>query len=160
MRAVCKTSAAIFEAAINRIPTGETSVTLDAGNQANGGAIMALHVENIGDCQYGPLYSFAHYYEQNGDMMRDPDVVMIACMNRATGALILYPISYRQDGLGIDREDVVFNPDGNGYTIRKRSQADLATFCGQWGRNLKQQQRLEPAAPRRRARIGGSVQED
>ena len=36
---------------------------------------MALHVEYLHEVPpYGPLYSVAHYYEHNGDMMRDPDM--------------------------------------------------------------------------------------
>ena len=36
------------------------------------GGFMALHVERIGT----QMYSLAHYFRQNGDMMRDPDVVL------------------------------------------------------------------------------------
>jgi hypothetical protein len=32
-------------------------------------AFMALHVEYIGECNLGPIFSLAHYYEQHGDLM-------------------------------------------------------------------------------------------
>jgi hypothetical protein len=44
------------------------------------GAFMAVHVENIGECNMGKLFSIAHYYEQNGDLMKDPDMVFIKGM--------------------------------------------------------------------------------
>ena len=44
----------------------------------------------------------AHYYEQNGDMMRDPDVVFVIGADQ-----YVYPISYRQDGLGTYPESAV-----------------------------------------------------
>ena len=40
-------------------------------------SFMAACVEIIGRTGLGPLVSVAHYYEQNGDMMRDPDVVFV-----------------------------------------------------------------------------------
>jgi hypothetical protein len=141
MKALSKTAAAIFQEAINRIPAGETSICLDAGDQEHGGAVMALHVERIGANRYGKLYSFAHYYVQNGDAMRDPDVVMLQS-DGISGTDAFFPISYRQDGLGMFREYVVFNDEGTGWRIARRPQADLASFCATWARNLKEQQGL------------------
>ena len=147
MKALNKTSAAIFQAAIDRIPAGETRIKLDAGDHEHGGSIMALCVEKIGVNEYGDLYSFAHYYLQNGDMMRDPDVVMLRSINpdALTGKHQFFPISYRQDGLGIDRDSVIFNTDGPGWKIDKRGQADLCAFCNLWAGNLRGQQGLVPA---------------
>ncbi|MFA5323958.1 MAG: hypothetical protein WC373_14900 [Smithella sp.] len=139
MKAINKKAAEFFQAAINRIPEGETSCKIDNG----GAGIMALHIERIGANKYGELYSFAHYFEQNGDMMRDPDIVMLRSINpdALTGKHAFFPISFRQDGgFAIDREYVVFNEDGNGWKIAKKQQADLAVFCGQWARNIADQQ--------------------
>jgi len=33
----------------------------------------------------GKLYSLCHYYEQNGDLMRDPEMCFIAFTRRCTG---------------------------------------------------------------------------
>jgi len=33
------------------------------------GAFMSVHVEHIGSCSLGPMFSVAHYYEQNGDLI-------------------------------------------------------------------------------------------
>jgi len=142
MKVINQKAAEFFEACINRLPEGETSCKLD--ENAPGSAIMALCIEQIGGNKYGKLYSFAHYYEQNGDLMRDPDIVMLRSVNpdALTGKHQFFPISYRQDGLGMDREYVVFAEDGNGWRIDKHQQADLAVFCGQWAKNIIDQQHI------------------
>lgn len=102
------------------------------------GSFMAVHVENIGKNYYGPLYSVTHYYEQNGDLMSDPDMVFIK------GSLGHYfPISYQQDGLGLYQE-VIAETDENGRISKYRPKLskDLASFANMWMRNIKQQQRL------------------
>ena len=138
MKSVSQKAASIFRAAITRIPEGQTSVKIDKGDQEHGGLVMALHVQLIGENKYGKIYSFAHYYEQNGDLMRDPDITMLEA---ATGQG-LFPLSYRQDGLGMDREYVVFTETG--WKIFKKMQADLVSFCNGWAKNLHEQQDLWP----------------
>jgi len=97
------------------------------------GTVMAACVEIIGRTGLGPLVSVAHYYEQNGDLMRDPDVVFVIGADQH-----VYPISYRQDGLGIDQEAAVVE-DGQ-WKVRTKMQADLAKFASQWMRNIAEQQ--------------------
>ena len=41
----------------------------------NDSSFMAACVEIISRTGLGPLVSVCHYFEQNGDLMRDPDVV-------------------------------------------------------------------------------------
>ena len=101
------------------------------------GTFMAVCIEVIGRTGLGPLVSVAHYYEQNGDAMRDPDVVMID----APGGL--FPVSYRQDGLGINQDSVTYDEnDGHINGVRVKMQVDIASFCGTWARNLKDKQGL------------------
>lgn len=144
MKSLNKTATEIFNTIVKMVPPGETHITLDAGDQEHGGGVMALHVERIGSVKYGHLWSFAHYYKQNGDMMRDPDIVMLRSLNpdALTGEHQFFPTSYRQDGLGIDREYVIFNRASDGWQIAKKQQADLAGFCNTWARNLKEQQKI------------------
>ena len=99
------------------------------------GTFMAACVEVIGKTSLGPLVSVAHYYEQNSDMMRDPDIVFWV---DADGHV--YPISYRQDGLGIDQEAAVF-VDGK-WNVKPKMQADICHFCDQWMRNIQEQQKI------------------
>ena len=99
------------------------------------GTFMAVCVEIIGRSGLGPLVSVAHYYEQNGDLMRDPDIVFWV---DADGHA--YPISYRQDGLGIDQEAAVV--ENGKWNVKPKMQADITRFANQWMLNVEEQQNL------------------
>ncbi len=58
---------------------------------------MDVVVEYIDQCNLGAMFSIAHYYEQNGDLMRDPEMCFIQ-----GGDGEYCPYYYRQDGLGIE----------------------------------------------------------
>ena len=100
------------------------------------GPFMGVSVEYIDNCNLGPMFSIAHYYEQNGDMMRDPEM----CFIRSSGDGEYYPYYYRQDGLGIEREPVRMNEKGSITGIQKVEQDKQARFAGTWMRNIKSQQ--------------------
>jgi hypothetical protein len=96
--------------------TEENSHTRTDNNEPNS-AFMAVVVEWVGDCKRGDVYSIAHYYKQNGDLMADP----------------------KMDGLGIYREGVVWE-DGEPRYLNAREQRDEAIFAGTWMENIKHQQ--------------------
>lgn len=96
---------------------------------------MDVAVEYIGDCNLGAMFSIAHYYKQNGDLMRDPEMCFIK-----GGDDEYYPYYYRQDGLGIERECVRWDEKGNVQGIQKTEQSSQAVFAGTWMRNIKNQQ--------------------
>ena len=100
------------------------------------GAFMTVHVECVGTSNLGPLYSIAHYYEQNGDLMRDPDMEFIK-----GGDGEYYPISFWQDS-PLKRDEAVEWKDGEITGIKPKLQAELATFANMWMRNIKEQQGL------------------
>jgi hypothetical protein len=87
----------------------------------------------------------AHYYQQNGDAMRDPDMVfeVFPASERLPVGLWL-PLSYRQDGMGIDQEVYGENAAGQ-KTIKPKLAKDLAKFARQWDRNIAQQGFLDAA---------------
>lgn len=89
---------------------------------------MPLCIEWVGtaDDDHADLISVAHYYEQEGDLMRDPDIVFKLPAGLHGEWL---PISYRQDGLGINRD----------LTTSRRLQRDCASFCRDWNTNLNDQ---------------------
>jgi hypothetical protein len=101
----------------------------------NGGtSIMPAVVEAVGKTPQGALIvSIAHYYEQNGDLMADPEVTFVVARDE-----FVFPISYKQDGLGIDREYVRW--EGERVFWNLKAQNDLASFCTNWMRNIKEQQ--------------------
>ena len=88
-----------------------------------------LVIENIG-CQ---RISVAHYYEQNGDLVADPDVVFF------TGYGAWAPIEITQV-MAVYRRYAEL--DDAGQTIVRfdvRGQADLAAFTEEWAQNLLDQ---------------------
>ena len=94
-------------------------------------AIMAVVVEHVGSCKLGEVFSVAHYYEQNGDLMADPEMTFL---KGADGRY--YPMSYKLDSLGVYREGVVWE-DGEPKYINAREQRDEAIFTGTWMENIK-----------------------
>jgi len=81
--------------------------------------------------------SVCHYYKQNGDMMRDPEVVFF------TGYEQWVPISFEQSP-GIYQVAAITTDDHKAIEkVAPRQQADLANFCRMWARNLKHQGWLE-----------------
>lgn len=103
----------------------------------NSPSFMAVCVEYINDTDLGPVFSVAHYYEQNGDLMRDPEMTFL---RRIDGSY--YPLSYQQDGLGLYQESVIFGEDGNPEKFIPAMQRNQAVFAGQWMQNIKEQQGL------------------
>ena len=101
------------------------------------GAFMAVVVEFVGDTRLGPTYSVAHYFEQNGDLLADPEMLFLKA---ATGDF--YPLHVQMDALGVFRCGYTISEDGNGDRINKREQADQAVFAGTWMRNVAYQQKL------------------
>ena len=104
-------------------------------NNKPGSAIMAVVVEWIGDCKLGDTFSIAHYYEQNGDLVADPEMTFL----KATASGKYFPMSIKMDGLDIYREGLIWD-DGEPRYINRREQRDQAIFAGTWMQNIKWQQ--------------------
>lgn len=116
----------------------ELTSGLDVGDSRKvdrGLGFMPVHVECLHHSGLGPLFSVAHYYEQNGDLVPDPDVVFVHTTNGWS------PISF-QNSLAY-RVAVHFHDDGT-TEVDEREQADLVSFCNQWMRNIQEQQGLSP----------------
>ena len=126
-------------------------LTKDLGQENNHrrvdtSSFMAVVVEYLREIEFSsvslPIYSVTHYYEQNGDMMRDPDMEF---MRGKDGQY--YPIYFRQDGVaGLCQEVLAFDDEGKIKGYRPRLQRELATFAGVWMRNIKHQQDLATIA--------------
>ena len=80
---------------------------------------------------YEMRVSLAHNYQQNGDLMADPDVEFHVT------PLGVAPLSLQQDP-GIYRRWAW--KEGGNWRFYPRGQADLAMFCNQWMVNIKHQQ--------------------
>ncbi len=106
---------------------------------------MALCIQYLGTGPRGhSLVSVAHYYEQNFDLMRDPDMEFEVFDGgpEEKPFLIWWPVSYRQDSLGV-YQVAAFLGDKGQLMTRPRLTAELDTFAQTWDRNIKQQGFLE-----------------
>lgn len=103
-------------------------------------SFMPLSIEAIGrGPRGGLLISVMHFFEQNGDLMRDPDVEIE--IEPKTGEWL--PVSYRQDSLGLLQEAVSVE-DGS-LQVDEELVRDLQSFLGDWDRNIGDQGFLEAA---------------
>jgi hypothetical protein len=101
---------------------------------------MRLVIEHVGQGpRGGDLVSVAHYGEQNGDPMRDPEIVF----EIAAGSW--QPVSIQQDYVGSYREAVFTGDDGKLY-VRPALVKDIRAFARIWDRNLKHQGFVAAAA--------------
>jgi hypothetical protein len=103
----------------------------------NNNTFMAVHIEEIATCSHGKIWSLAHYYEQNGDLMADPEMTFLVKNNH----LEIYPLSYTLHSLGIYNDAVIFD-NGEPKQYYRKMQADLAVFANMWLKNIKDQQEL------------------
>lgn len=107
---------------------GESARTIGG---PRGQAIMPVSVERIADREF----SIAHYYEQNGDLMADPEMVFL----RSVDGSSFFPLHFQQDNTGSYRVGMSIEADGK-IRWNAREQADQVSFANQWLTNIKQQQ--------------------
>ncbi len=100
------------------------------------GVFRPLVIEQVSDIKTGIIYSLAHYGEQNGDLMRNPDV----CLLKTTDENY-YPLDYRNDYVGVFLETVDYIA-GEPVLVNAGKQAEITEFCDQWLQNIKQQQEI------------------
>lgn len=96
------------------------------------GSFMPVVVEQVGANQI----SIAHYYEQNGDLMADPEIVFLK--KEYSYGVEYYPIYERMSGLGSDVELVIFK--NRKPKLISRLQKQAASFCTDWMRTIVVQQ--------------------
>ena len=99
---------------------------------------MPLSVEEIGSSGDGyRLVSLCHYGEQNGDLMRDPDIVFL--FHNVPDGSAAEPVSYRNDYLGIFQEVYRYDEVGrrtHGLPLLKQ---DLKEFARAWFATIRDQ---------------------
>ena len=102
---------------------------------------MPLSIERIGTGPRGGiLLSVMHWYEQNGDLMRDPDVEIEILPD--TGEWL--PLSYRQDSAGLFQQ-VQRDIDGELMRATERFVKDIQDFLVLWDSNIGEQGFIEAA---------------
>lgn len=73
LRPVSQSAETVLEQLVE--PLDEPGASRKVDNAS--GAFMCVCVERVEETQYGPVFSVAHYYEQNGDLVPDPDVTFL-----------------------------------------------------------------------------------
>jgi hypothetical protein len=102
---------------------------------------MPLCIEYVGvGPRGGVLVSVMHYFVQNSDAMRDPDLVF----EYLPGSGEWCPVSYQQDSMGLYQEAVALQEDGS-VIVDERLVRDLQRFMDQWDRNIRDQGFVEAA---------------
>lgn len=115
---------------------------------------MPLSVEDIGPSGEGKrLVSLCHYGEQNGDLMRDPDIVFMFHELPApagdTGTVYAAePISFRNDYMGTCQDVYMYDDNGKRTHIKPVLKRELKEFSRTWFSNLKEQGFFSPEAKR------------
>jgi len=103
------------------------------------GTFMALHVECIGECNLGHIFSLSYYYTQHGDLMRDPEMPFIKAEDGG-----YYPVEIWQDAVNSHSVGVQIE-NGDAVSIDETEQADMTVFAEVWLKNIRVQQGLEEA---------------
>ena len=128
MRRLPKSAVLILEKLIN---TGKTKIDNSTGTY------MPVHIEKVNDTIAGSIYSLAHYFVQNGDLMADPEVEILHSIDGN-----FYPYSFRIDSLGVNRFSINFDENGSIKGFYERRQRDDAFFTAKWLLTIKEQQNL------------------
>ena len=110
---------------------------------------LPLSIESIGTSADGNrLISLCHYGEQNGDLMRDPEMVFELFIHGEASAA--EPLSFQNDYLGLLQEVYRYDDTGKKTHVNTRLKAELKSFARTWFTNLKDQGFLGETAIRER----------
>ena len=87
-------------------------------------------------------YSLSHSYVQNGDLMRDPEMVFLVIDNRKNASdfedISIYPTMYQQDNLGLYEESVTI-ANHQIQSFIKVWQYSHCNFANLWLKNIRAQ---------------------
>ena len=110
---------------------------------------MPLSIEEIGaDSEGRRLIAAMHTGQQNGDLMRDPELVF--AIQDWKGSPVAEPISFRNDYLGIIHEVYRYDDTGKRTHVVPELKRDLKDFARAWFRNLHEQGFFGPQAKKER----------
>jgi len=130
MKAINKSAAKTMRKLISQMEDGYAKIEKSS-------CFMPVTIEHVGQNDLGKLFSVAHYAEQNGDLMRDPEVVFILGADEE-----FYPVMIQQDFIGKYQDVLEYDETGKIKGWYPRLQADLASFANFWLKNIKDQQCL------------------
>lgn len=99
-----------------------------------GGAFMPVHVECVGRNEHGIVFAVAHYFEQNGDLIADPEMEIL---RDETGAWLPMSIVMARGG-----KRALVIAEGGTVRVNEREYHSQLRFLSIWMKNIKSQQRL------------------
>ena len=101
--------------------------------------LMRLVIEVIGGPYPNGAYevSVAHYSEQNGDAMRDPEITFL--VQPTDQGHTWSPLTFENSYLAAYQVVAVVNAEGGMQVRQPRQMQDLREFANQWDINIKEQ---------------------
>ena len=138
MKALNKNSTRIFCALLDRMNSRQHLKIINE-------PFMPLTIEKIGEIYWedGSLVSLCHYYEQNGDLLQDPEMCFVVVDQRekeqtAYEKVMIVPYLYQQANLGIYEGSMTFK---NNVVDHCDSSLQLqhVIFANQWLQNIQEQ---------------------
>ena len=110
----------------------------DQAVRINVSGYMPLSIEAIGrSAEGGTLVALSHTAVQNGDLMRDPEIVFE--IRTALGVRTGEPLSFRNDFTGTYQEVYRYSPQGRRTHLVPSLKKELRSFARMWFRNLRAQ---------------------
>lgn len=105
------------------------------------GSFMSVTIEYLRPMANGALYSVAHYWELNGDLMRNPDMEFFCAYSEQ--GMQFFPVSFRQDAPYFEQQAIEYGPGGHITGFYPRIQQNLVDFANMWLANIAEQQKLD-----------------
>ena len=124
MRTLPRAAGAVLDALTHDLDIGQAR-TIDNSHST----FMAVHVDRLGT----NTYSVAHYFEQNGDLVCDPDGVFVRTDAGWLPVSLQLCTGHYTRALELDDDD---RPVG----VRPRALGELLDFASMWLRNIGDQQ--------------------
>ena len=101
-------------------------------------SFMAVVVEEVMDKGKFKIISVAHYYEQNGDLMVDPEMMFIYFKDKN----IYISFYFKQDGILCTEQESIIIENNEITGIKTKLQAEHTAFANIWLQNIKIQQHI------------------
>jgi len=130
IKPVAKPAAKILDALVSGLADPGDSRKFDNAP----GAFMAVHVELVAVKVHGTVYSIAHYFEQNDDLVPDPEMELLRVEGQGW-----YPLTITMQ---FGRSECIELVDGGQHRVSRSRLREQKEFLTLWMENIRQQQGL------------------
>lgn len=137
MKSLNKNATIIIQKLLACINNPKYARTMGKYAKINNSNYSPVSVEKLMDIPtFDTHFVISHTTVLNGDLMRDPEMEFVTRNGK------YYPITYRQDYLGIMQEALIYTNDETPIKYRPDLMRDLAEFANEWMLNIEQQQHI------------------